>query len=911
MTNREAPVSLGGNYPADIEDWLIPVVGDLNLIPSATNGHDDEDILTLIARTGLAIFVPDQRDPRFHCRQDAVTVGGFKVQIAIPIIGAKGDVFGTFQASFADNKRMNREEFNAWIQYVQRVGMALEAAMQREEQDEILRLRESAEDLLRASFEKDRNTLFQAFCDKVRQLLSANAVHMRLLQLDSAEDCFELVGYSGPPRLKEIYPLVRRITTGGKDGACGRRALEAGGFVTSSTRETEALRWRVTAIKNREFEWVLRKELDQFSATATLPVTYRDLLLGTLIIDSAFELFFSERMERLVRECAALAGQLIRAWEGDRLRRVAHESFGSRWEHKAASEETRSTSKETDKIEQLRSLVKLICGFVHADWASLFVWHEECEELVLLLAHGWDRPLEGRARYRKGEGFTGQVAESDMPYLILREPLGVSRPKYDDFIEPPEQRSLSGDCPPRVGVQIKEGQDLVGVLTFGYHRVHADRCTLLDDDAVYLLLDVARVVSGWVTSLGIDRERNRRKALDRLKDDLASGFLTASSEEDWQRLFDCVRQSFEVERLELYLVENKTVRLGWISPRTSEIDSPTSSADDFAALARVTPDMYAVLMRMSGNPSLEDSPSRRVADTLYGASVFDPERNVRGVLWFINRTERPDHPFRFLDSLEREGATDIAELLGAALASRDHNVAIERLRTQLATATRIGAASLFGAIAMHDLMGPFKRIQRAVDKIRLLSKSDPEPCLLQIESEVKQSTKSIERLKQQAGAAPSVESVRGVVREALRAVDATIPRPGVKVVVSNELHAEVRVSMYSIVAAVVHILSNALEAMGDTGVLTVRTALSGDSMVLIQVHDTGPSLTQEQIDRILRTPATTKGQEGHLGLGVHLARQAIEAAGGTLNMESPSEGGVLVTLKLPIAESAVPKAATK
>lgn len=911
MTNRDAPVSLGGNYPADIEDWLIRVVGDLNLIPSASNGRGEEDILTLVARTGLAILVPDAREARFHCREDAVEIGGFKVLIAVPIIGAKGNVLGTFQASFEDGKRMNREEFDAWIQYVTRVGVLLEAAIQREERDEILYLHERSEALLGTSFRGDRGAFFQAFCDEVRRLLGADAVHMRLLKSDNAEDRFELVGYAGPPRLKEIYPQVRPITSGGRDGACGRRALEAGGVVSSSRVEAEALRWKVTAIENRErWESVLKEELDQFSATATLPVKYGNMLMGSLIIDSTFEFFFSERIERLARECADVAAQLIRAWEGDRLRQAAHEVSGGSLDLILHGENAGSVSDESREKHRLRSLVESTCRFFQADWASLYVWYEECKELVLLMAHGWDRPLEGEARYRVGEGFTGHVAESNMPILLLSESHGVSRRKYDEFIEPPEHRSLPGDCLPRVGVKLTEGSELVGVLTFGYHRVHADRREVVDHDATQLLLDVAQVVSGWVTSLSIDRERIRRRALDKLKDELASGLLIASSEEDWQRLLDCVRQTFEVEHLALYLVENKTVRLGWMSPRASEIDSRNFSADEFPALARMIAEKHDVLVRMSGNPLLEEWPNLLGINTLYAVAVLDAERNVRGVLEFVNRAERPDHPFRFLDSLEREGATDIAGLLGAALASRDHNVAIERLRTELAAAMRIGAASLFGAIAMHDLMGPFTRIQRAVDKIRLFRESVPEPWLLQIESELKQSTKSIERLKQQAGLAPSNQEVRRIVREALQAVDATIPKPGVKLVVSNDLHASVRVSMYSIAAAVVNILSNALEAMGETGVLTVRTMLSEQGMVLIQVHDTGPSLTLEQIDRILRSPATTKGQEEHLGLGVHLARQAVEAAGGTLTMESRSEGGVLVTFALPMVESAIPHATT-
>jgi signal transduction histidine kinase len=910
MTSREAPASKGGSYPADLEPWCIPILGDLNLVPSIAGPDPEqrEDILALIVRTGLAIFVPDSLDTRFHFKEDAVRVGKFKVQIAIPILGSTGQILGTFQASFPDDKKMDREEFREWVQYVQRLGVVLESIMKRERQQSLEGILSAAEHALQTALaERADRGPFQHFCDEIRRLLGADAVHMRLIQFDDPDGGFELVGYSGPPKLTEIYPKARQVVYSGAQGACSTRVLNDGGVVTSSKAEAESVRWKLApAERAEEYGQALKDELSRFEATATLPVTFKGLLLGSLIIDSSFEYFFSEEREVLVRECAKVAAQLARVWDRSRLFAEAHQQSGWLQEHALHGMKSQPAGTAYSVNQRFESFLNSICHYLHADWASLFIWHQPSQELVLQVAYRWHAPLDYKARYRLGEGLVGQVAQQPRPLICSHEVPGAenARQKYDDYIEPPEHRGVVGDCGQRIGVRLTVGKEPVGVLEIGYYRDHGARFDCFDEEAENLLVDVGQVISGWVMTLKNDRELRQRLAMDRFVDRLAKNLLGATSQEDWQHTLDLVRDASHVERVCMYVVQGGSVSLGAVSPVSSELVSPPVPLTSFPLLSDLVAHGKEVQVTDEEGQIGELWPHSSGIHTMYAIPIVDAKRSVRGVLAFINRAEEADHPYRSFDPVEIEAAKDVAGLLGAALSSRDHSASMAELRQELATAVRIGAASLVGAFALHDLMRPFTRIQRAVDMIRMFRTEDPEPSLHEIEGAKKQCMDSIERLRQQGSLAQSVVSVRKIVREALRVVDLQIPKASIKLVVRNDLERQVFVNMYSIVAAVVNILTNGLDAMKGEGVLTVATDPSSDDRwVYIRIHNTGPSLTTEEIDRILRSPSIPRPQTGHLGLGLQFARQAVEAAGGTLNMDSPESGGVRVTIALPGAGS--------
>ncbi len=96
------------------------------------------------------------------------------------------------------------------------------------------------------------------------------------------------------------------------------------------------------------------------------------------------------------------------------------------------------------------------------------------------------------------------------------------------------------------------------------------------------------------------------------------------------------------------------------------------------------------------------------------------------------------------------------------------------------------------------------------------------------------------------------------------------------------------------------VVSNAAEAMPGGGTLTLRAWDEGHRCCL-SVGDTGHGLGAEVRRRLFEPFFTTKSF-GHLGLGLSLCRDVIEARGGALHVTSTGGQGTTVTLSFPPTE---------
>jgi PAS domain S-box-containing protein len=98
-------------------------------------------------------------------------------------------------------------------------------------------------------------------------------------------------------------------------------------------------------------------------------------------------------------------------------------------------------------------------------------------------------------------------------------------------------------------------------------------------------------------------------------------------------------------------------------------------------------------------------------------------------------------------------------------------------------------------------------------------------------------------------------------------------------------------------AALLNLVINAAQAMGGAGRIDVTVASDGAAGAVLTVHDSGPGMPPDLLERVFEPFFTTKARGG--GLGLPIARRTAERHGGTLTLACPAGGGTVATLTLP------------
>ena len=96
----------------------------------------------------------------------------------------------------------------------------------------------------------------------------------------------------------------------------------------------------------------------------------------------------------------------------------------------------------------------------------------------------------------------------------------------------------------------------------------------------------------------------------------------------------------------------------------------------------------------------------------------------------------------------------------------------------------------------------------------------------------------------------------------------------------------------------VNLFLNARDAMPSGGELAVQTGMN-ESMVIIDISDTGTGIPEENLKKIFDPFFTTKALGKGTGLGLAVTYGIIQEHGGRIFVDSDSEKGTHFQLKLP------------
>jgi PAS domain S-box-containing protein len=242
----------------------------------------------------------------------------------------------------------------------------------------------------------------------------------------------------------------------------------------------------------------------------------------------------------------------------------------------------------------------------------------------------------------------------------------------------------------------------------------------------------------------------------------------------------------------------------------------------------------------------------------------------------------------------------------------------ERLRELEANLAHMNRLSIMGELTAslaHEILHPIASARNnARAAMRFLDMSLPNlaevrEALACIVRDADRGKDIVDRIRAHSKKAPPRNDrfdMNRAIEEVIEMVRAPIEKN--KVLVRTHLAAGsifVRGDRVQLQQVVLNLILNAIEAMGfveeRVRMLSIRTEQNGSDGVFVAVHDSGPGVDPEHLQRVFEPFYTTKSSG--LGMGLSICRSIIDAHGGRLWVEANEPRGAVFQFSLPPARN--------
>lgn len=260
---------------------------------------------------------------------------------------------------------------------------------------------------------------------------------------------------------------------------------------------------------------------------------------------------------------------------------------------------------------------------------------------------------------------------------------------------------------------------------------------------------------------------------------------------------------------------------------------------------------------------------------------------------------------------------------------RDPRTELEELRraqTELVNSAKLATLGSLVAGVAHEINTPLGAlhsnhdvIERALNKLQdILEDEIVTPDELE---QVRKIVRAIDGVLHTSGIAVErmvklVDSLRTFGRPDRADVDRTDLHEGIEgtlAVLGHEIHDVEIVREFDDIPQVecypdrinqvfMNLMLNALQAMGESGTLTIRTR-SNEDQVSVAISDTGSGIPPETLERVFDPGFTNKGERVGMGLGLAITRQIVDQHGGQITVDTVLGEGTTFTVHLPLTLS--------
>jgi two-component system sensor kinase FixL len=282
------------------------------------------------------------------------------------------------------------------------------------------------------------------------------------------------------------------------------------------------------------------------------------------------------------------------------------------------------------------------------------------------------------------------------------------------------------------------------------------------------------------------------------------------------------------------------------------------------------------------------------------------------------RSMWPDGSIHWLEGRGRaiyDDRGDAQRMLGIVvdITERKNTEEAARLReAELAHMSRISTMGNMASGLAHEINQPLGAILNYAGVCMTLLKSSPlaidgfRIALEEVMSETRRASAIIRRIRSfvtKQTPKSALVDLNDLIQRSIALLDFELRhqsiRPNMKLATGIPL---VRADAIQIEQVIVNLIYNAMQAMAEQSAddrkLTVETKCLSATAVEVNVIDTGPGMSPENLARLFQPFFTTKAQG--MGMGLNISRSIIESHGGRMNGTPRAAGGMRFGFTLPI-----------